>query len=479
MLLLYFLFVYYPKPYRLLILISVLAMLSSCGMFSENYVKPQIETPKHWSNDQVFNNNRPNFSLASLKWWQSFHDEELNTLISQVLVNNNDINKARVNIETAEDLLQVVDSSWVPSLNVMAGNMTGNLQPLLNNQTVNFAALNASYSLNILKTIRTAKLAKLNIGLQKAILNGIRLKLIGQTATTYYDLIAMHDQLNLCQTEIADLNNLHEHQINQYKNGLISELEVAEGQEQLSELESKLPQIETNITRLQNVLQVLLNKNPGNFNIQKSLSGVDIKNVMPKDIPSRVLEERPDIIIAQYNLKIAAAKVGVSYSNLFPDFDLMLPFGVQNMSNLGVASYATSTFWLAFIQGSMPLLDRATYENINKAKSMNKKEAYAYIATVRSAFSDVDNSLAWQKNSAVTLDKVNMKKIATQKSYKLILNRYNLGEIGYIDTLNYKLQLDEAEDIYNQAKIMQINSLVNLYLVLGGGYMVQDKKVSS
>ena len=463
------------------VLAMTVILLSSCGMFSENYIKPQIATPHHWSNDQFFStkNTDHNFAVASLAWWKSVHDVALNKLIEEVLANNNDINQAAINIQTAQTLLHVVNAAWVPSVGVLAGNMTGNFPPLLTNETGNFAGLNVSYTLNVLKIIREEKVAKLNIQLQQAVLNGIRLKLISQTASTYYDLIAAHDQLNLCQTEIGDLTNRKQHLQNQFDNGLVSQLEITQNQEQLSNLEGKLPQIQTNITRLQNILQVLLNKNPGALPITKTLANVDLHDVMPKNISSRTLEQRPDIIIAEYHLKIAAAKVGISYSNLFPDFNLILPFGVENLGGLNGLNFATTTYWLAILQGTMPLLDKATYDTIKQAKSANKAQAYAYVETVRAAFADVDNGLAWQINSATTLVKINEERVAADKTYQLAINRYKLGLISYADTLSYKLQLDNATNHYNQAKLSQINSLINLYQVLGSGYTATNKKGSS
>jgi len=457
-------------------LIFSFGVLTSCGMFGENYVKPQIATPTTWSNNQIFNpkNTNSNFALASLAWWQSFDDVELNKLIEEVLANNNDINKATINIQTTQALLQVVNDAWVPSVGVLVGNMTGNFPPLLTNETGNFAGLNVSYNLNVLKIIREKKLAKLNVELQQAVLNAIRLKLISQTAVTYYELIAAHDQLNLCQIEINDLTDLQQHLKKQFDVGLISQLEVSKNQEQLAALESKLPQIQTNITKLQNALNVLLNQNPGPIAVTTTLSNVEIKNVMPKNISSKVLEQRPDIIMATYNLKIAAAKVGVAYSNLFPDFDLILPFGVENLGGLNGSNFATTAYWLALIQGTMPFLDKATYDSITEAKSVNKAGAYAYTQTVRAAFTDVDNGLAWQKNSATTLAKINEEKIATEKTYKLAYSRYKLGAISYADTLDYKLQLDNVRGSYDQAKFAQIKSLVNLYQVLGGGYKASN-----
>lgn len=484
--------------FKIIVVLLGSSMLISCGMFGENYVKPQIATPTKWSNNEVFNPKNTNSmsrnlkvdprfreddkveqvnansALASLAWWQSFHDAELNQLIEEVLANNNDINKATINIQATEDLLRVVNDAWVPSVSGLVGNMTGNFPPLLSNETGNFAGLNVNYSLNVLKIIREKKLARLNIELQQAVLNGVRLKLISQTVVTYYELIALHDQLNLCQTEINDLTDLHQHLEKQLEMGLISQLEVNKNQEQLANLESKLPQIKTNITKLQNVLKVLLDRNPGPITVATTLADVEIKDVMPKNISSRVLEERPDIMIATYNLKIAAGKVGVAYSNLFPEFNLFLPFGVENMGGLNGTNFATTAYWLALIQGTMPFLNKATYDSITEAKSINKAEAYAYIETVRAAFADVDNGLTWQKNSAITLAKINEEKIATDKTYKLANSRYTLGSIGYADTLLYKLQLDNALGYYAEAKLSQIDSLVNLYQVLGGGYQRTD-----
>lgn len=453
-----------------------LVLLTACGMFSNNYVKPSVVTPLQWSDNQLLvHSTESNFSVASLAWWKKFNDPQLNQLIESALANNNDIGQATVNIQTAQDALSVVQSQWVPSINLSAGNFTGNLPPLAENSTFNWLGFGLHYNLNILQIIRQQKLAKLNIQLQQATLNGIRLAIISETAATYFNLITAREQLALCKQSLNDLAAQQQYLTTQYQKGLISKLEIDQSQIQLSELDAKLPLIETNITNLQNALQVLLNHNPGKFNTNLTLAQINTLNILPKSVPMSAIEQRPDIIIADYNLKIAAEKIGIAYSQLFPSIDIFAPLGVENGGNISGGNFFASTWWFSLVQGNMNLLDKAAYDNIDQSKSQYKAQSYTYLQTVKSAFAQVDDGLAWQQNSLNSLANYNQAKLNASATYQLAMSRYKLGAISYADTLNYKLQLDAEQDKYDTAKQAHISSLINLYLVLGSGYLATNE----
>jgi multidrug efflux system outer membrane protein len=196
-------------------------------------------------------------------------------------------------------------------------------------------------------------------------------------------------------------------------------------------------------------------------------------------VPLTSIEQRPDIIIADYNLKIAAEKIGIAYSNLFPSINILAPFGVENSDNISGGNFFASTWWLSMVQGNMNLLDKSAYDNIDQTKSEYKAQSYTYLQTVKSAFAQVDDGLAWQKNASASLTSYNQARLNADEAYRLSMSRYKLGAISYSDTITYKLQLDTAQDKYDQAKQAHISSLINLYQVLGSGYLAKNKSTNT
>ena len=466
------------KLHKLIIILPL--AISACAMFGgPEYSRPNVNIPDQWSdNSRLFNAQESSSNIAALAWWQRFNDPQLNQLIKQVLANNADLSAASANIEAAQSNLKIVNSQWVPTINLGGGNFTGNFPPLFVNGFDNYLGLTASYNLNAASQIDNHKIAKLNIKLQQAKLNALRLTLLSQTATTYFQLIAANQQLVLFNQVANDLQAKQNLLTDQLQKGLISNLEVSDNQQKVLDLEAKIPQIRQNIMTLQNTLQVLLNHNPGVYPTDINLEQIKTSGVVPQNLSSKVLMQRPDIMIANYNLQIANAKIGAAYSNFFPTLNILAPVGAENYGSFENSNFFGSTYWFSFVSATIPVLSLVNYGKVDKAKAEYQAQANSYVSTVRSAFSEVQDSISWQKNSADSLKLYDQKLAAAGQTYKLSQIRFQKGAVGYASVLDYKLQMDTAQDNYNQAKLAQLNSLVNLYQVLGSGYQIESAAVN-
>lgn len=467
------------KLHKFIILLPLI--LSACAMFGgPEYSQPNINIPDKWEdNTTLFNAQESASDIAALAWWQRFNDPELNQLIKQVLANNTNLAKASANITVAQNNLKIINSQWIPTINLGGGNLTGNLPSLLINGFGNYIGLTANYNLNVASQIDNHKIGKLNIKLQQAQLNALRLTLLSQTVSTYYRLIAANQQLALFNEVDNDLLAKQKLFDDQLQKGLISNLEVSDNEQKVLDLEAKIPQIRQNITTLQDTLQVLLNHNPGTYSTVTNLSAVKIAGVLPQNLSTRVLLQRPDIMIAGYNLQIANAKIGAAYSNFFPTLNIFAPVGVENLGSFENSNFFGSTYWLSFISASVPVLNFANYAKVDKAKAEYQSQADAYVSTVRSAFGEVQDGISWQKNSADSLKLYSEKLAVANQAYRLALIRFQKGAVSYESVLDYKLQQDTAQDGFNQSKLEQINSLINLYQVLGSGYQIESSTIMS
>ena len=123
----------------------------------------------------------------------------------------------------------------------------------------------------------------------------------------------------------------------------------------------------------------------------------------------------------------------------------------------------------------MPLFNLGLYAEIDKAKAGYYSAYYNYIQNVRSAFSQVDDGLSSHDslNQNAIQQKVALNK--AQSLYTIAQKQYQQGTLSYANTLGLKLNIDYAQSNANQVKIQQMNSLVNLYQVLGGGYQVESQ----
>ena len=469
-----------------LMLIIPLLILNACSLFGPEYHQPKVEAPEDWSshNSQMELSQQ---SLPELAWWKKFDDPTLNRLIRQALRHNNQIQVAIGNILQARADLQHVDYSWLPTAGLgglggygghfatSATNKTG--VNLLNNIDVpssgQVSSINggftADYSLNIMRQIKAGELAGQGIVMQQAARNAVRLAVISEVAGSYFSLLGMQKQLVLQQRILDDATALRHYLRIQHQQGRISTMAVTGINQYIASVKARLPGIRHNITRLQNALRVLTNRNPGRITTPNHFDNIATSGVIPGTLPSRLLQTRPDVAIAEQRLKMANTRIALKASAFFPSLDLfsLAGGGAGELSSL----FALSTgFWGVGAGAGMPVLDMGVLAKKDKARGQYYAAFYNYMKTVRTAFADVDNRLSRNETARQhALQQQHALKNA-RKQHRLMTIQYKHGAISYARTLAARLNVDYMRANANKAKMKQIDSIVHLYQALGSGY---------
>ena len=409
------------------------AILCGCGLMGPTYKKPLIPTPTHFRSDStgVLVESGVNFSDTS--WWARFNSLTLNSLIDDALKHNNNIQMAVGNIAIAQAQLKRVNMSWIPTISLggTAGVGQANYNSGVQN-SFNFysAGLVPNYSLNILKQIKQ---------------------------------IAQQQKLILDLTEIVELTQI------QYKRGYVALTDIQQYQEQLEQAKIQLPALEHNKTVIENTLSVLLNRSLGKITQDNKFADIDINGIIPINLPSSVLRNRPDIMQAEAELKIANADIGVATANFFPSINITTPIGLLN-TNYSSLFNPSGDFWVAQITAIMPILDLGLYALLKEKKAQYYVAYYNYIQTVKLAFADVDNNFSnYNTLVKMAISAKSLYEVANSNA-KLNQKSYQLGYLSYMDTVSSRLVLDNAQLNLTQVKLQQLQALVNLYQALAGGY---------
>lgn len=476
------------KINRLLITCIAGAILSSCGLMGPSYQKPQVTTPTNWSSTDNLT-QLESANLGQIAWWKKFNDPMLNQLISQALAQNNNLQIAIGNVLQAKAALSQVNMNWVPTVPIGAAGFAGQVfnssftnnsgNPGLNYNSNNQsfdgygAGFIPSYSLNIFNQIKQTEIAKLNLEMQKQSVNALKLAVISQVSASYFNLLGLHQQLLIQQQLLADAEELRKYTQLKYQHGSINSDGVDALDQYIANAQAKIPEIENNITQVENALQVLINHNPGKVGLKNNFEQIKTTDIVPINLPSAVLQNRPDIAVAEYQLKIANGNIGVVTSMFFPSISLtgMLGQGSLQLSNLFSAG---GNIWAGEIAATMPFLNLGLYSQIDQAKAQYYSAYFNYLQTTQNAFAQVDNALASHNNA----DRVaNQQKVSLNKSlalYTTTQKQYLKGAVSYADTLGLKINVDYERAKLNQSKIQQLNSIVNLYQALAGGYMAES-----
>ena len=410
-------------------------------------------------------------SLPYLAWWQQFKDPTLNSLIESGIQNNLDLKIALSNLKQAQGQLRQVELSWIPLVNIYAGYSSN---PGFGNIGT-FYGIWPQYTLNIAQLIERQQQAKYTLEMTRAMVDGVRLTLIGQISAAYLTLIAQQQQLKLLQQLAYDLQQLIKLSHQQIQIGLKDNIDIAQLviHEKLVQAQINLSQ--HNIVLSQNSLHYLRNQNPGTVTSATSFASYDFSNFHPGSLPSTVLQNRPDLLIAEYALKAAHSGVGVAYAALFPAIQLDR-FAGAGSGNGSVAPPLTATSMTdSYLNWG---INPATFGTIEAQKGAYQAEVYSYIQTVRKILEDVDNNLA--ANQLFTKNYLNTYQALVEQhnKYQLQQGLYHSGIMSYPELLGNKIDVDNLELSVNQSKLQQAIALVNLYQSLAGGYKYTPESVN-
>lgn len=458
-------------------------LLASCALLGPKYQEPNIDKPNNWKSSSI-NAVSESTNIAELAWWKKFNDPQLNQLIESALTNNNDLQSAMGNMLQAQSSLRQVEMGWVPTIGLSAGTGLGgmstygssNTMPMQNGyQTFNSNSLMVmpTYTLNVFEQIKQGQIAKLNLEMQTQAKNSVRLGVITQVANSYFTLLGLHKQLALQEQTLSDAEALNKSFETKYKYGSTSDTSLEGMGQFLATIRANIPMIKANITQTENALQVLTNSNPSSIKLNNTFDNISTKNIVPVNLPSEVLKTRPDVVMSEYQLKLANANIGAATAQFFPSISLTSPLGQGNME-LGNLFNGGANFWMTQLNATMPFFNLGLYAEIDKAKAGYYTAYYNYINTVRTAFSQVDNGLS--KNDSLTSNFAQKGEAVRRATniYNISMKQYKLGSVAYSDTIGNKLNIDYAKSQQNDIKIQQLQSLVNLYQALGGGYMVES-----
>lgn len=310
--------------------------------------------------------------------------------------------------------------------------------------------------------------------MQKAAYNNTRLTIISQVSGSYFMLLGQRKQLLLQEQLIIDLEQLRQLALVKVNNGAADLTDISLLDQAISSEQAKIPSIRNALSQTENALQVLLNHNPGPIVSAGSIDKLKIDNIVPANLPSSVLKNRPDILMAEDNLKMANANIGLANSMFFPTISLTGTVGgvsmaLQNLFNVGTG------FWMVQAAANMPVLNASSFEEVKAAKGGYYVAYYSFMQTAKSAFSDVDNSLTNKQN----MDKVYAE---TYKSYQYANDYYKVNQVQFKagnspmnNVLQAKLNLDNAGLSLLQAKSQQLDAIVEVYQALAVGYAAESE----
>ena len=467
-------------------IIATTLLISSCSFFSPEYNKPQIETPKLW-NDQSKNLEKTkDWDLTKVAWWRDFNDPVLNSLVTIALKDNNKIQVALGNVLQANAEINKANYGWLPTASVGGGgfaaqafdingstNVPGVNAPSSINASGGLVGIIPSYTINIVRQFKLGEISRLSKKMQVNLKDATRLSIISQTSAAYFSFITAKEQLRLQTIMVDQLELMLHYSIEQHKLGATSPMLTEVIKQQLEIQKGKVASIKNDMVHFQNTLKILMGENPGKIITARSLNEINGNIKVPINLPSQVLQNRPDVAIAEYKLMTANANIGLARSQFFPSIDLTGTFGNATLA-LGELASMNPWAWVGEAVAAVPIFNMSIFADSDKATAQFYQGYYDLQQAFQEAFQEVDDSLSARTANNTNLKKQILSLKSTKRQERIFDKKFQSGAISKSEYTGITLNVLNQQMQVNQAKLKSLISVINLYQSLGSGYNVDN-----
>ena len=414
-------------------------------------------------------------------WWKEFHDENLNSLVESALEKNTNLRIAYLNLEKAKASLGVAEADLLPGVNLNAGATrtrnsaeTASHSPQTTTKSYEIN-LGLNYEIDLWGRVRNSVLAaNENLNSSKFDYDSARLSLSSSVAKSYFALVSLNMQEAVLKETLKTYEDTLALRKTQLDLGSINEMTYLQSKAEVESAKTSLTSVLNSKSQALTSLAILTGKS--NDEILKgavaSAQNLPSSPEIKAGISSDVLLRRSDVAKALADLKATNALVGVARAQYFPTISLTGLFGFAS-DEFDRIFMGSASVWSLGANLTQKIFDFGrTKNNVRVAETNEQIAAITYEATVRSALGEVRDALISRQNAKLSLDQVKNLLQSQQKIYSLAKDQYNAGYIGHLELLDAERNLLQAKLQDVSAKLDEVDSAVEVYRALGGGFKV-------
>lgn len=465
-----------PELLRTLTVALALA-LGGCSL-APGYTVPTLPLAASYQAAGPWQLAQPSDRLPRDHWWQAYHDAELDHLQRQLLVNNADLAAALAHYRQAQAFNFQARSALFPQVGI-SGNAqrdrqsdTRPLRGATSPATYDSYTVGGEidYELDLWGRVRnTVEAGKDDALAAAADLASAQLSLQAQLADTYIQLHGVDRQLALLQQSIDAYGKALQLTRNLHGGGLVSGLDVARAQTQLSSAKSLRSQAQAQRALLQDAIAVLVGASADRFTLAAQTSPIVLPTI-PTGVPSVLLQRRPDIAAAERRIAAANARIGVARAAFFPSLSLSAQGGFQSADYAGLLT-APNHYWAIGPMLMETLFDGGRRKaGVAAARAATDEAGARYRSVALNAFAQVEDNLAQVDHLGVALSDQKDAADAARHSLDLAMDRYKQGAVGYLDVVQAQTVSLDAQRSLLDLDTRQLRASVQLIRALGGGW---------
>jgi multidrug efflux system outer membrane protein len=459
----------------------VAMFLAGCAV-GPDYKRPAVDAPETYRR-AASDTNAPSDeeSFADMGWWETFKDPQLAAYLAEALTNSWDVKIAAARVLQAEAAAQVTHSQFYPSVNAggdLYTSRTSQKGALPLPSSVNperrygdaYVSMNA-YEVDLWGRIRRAnEAAKANLLATVEAQRAVRQTLVSSVATAYLGLLELDLELQIGQNTYAVRTKSLGLTTSRQEGGVASIQDVHQARILVYTAEASIADTHRRIEQQENLLSILLGRNPGPVDRGGPLVSQTLRVDVPPGLSSSLLERRPDVRAAEQNLVAANANIGQAKAAFYPQVTLTGFYGFQSVALSDLFTSAART-WQFGPTVTMPLFTGGRLKgNLKLAQAAFEESVASYQQTVQSAFRDVSDGLIAYQRTQEYRAKQEENTQAHRDAAGTANVRYEGGVTSYLEVLYNEQELFNSELILAQARLSELLSVVQLYRALGGGW---------
>ena len=415
------------------------------------------------------------------QWWRVFHSEALDELVDEALKDNPSLEAAQAALRAAQENVLAQKGSYYPSLSAnftpsRNKTATSTITPVANTGNPYYSlyttALSVSYTPDVFGlNRRTVESLQAQADNQRYQLEATYLTLTSNVVTAAITEAALRGEIEATEETIRVATDALDIRRKQLALGQIAGADVATQETALAQVQATLPPLEKQLAQQRDLLAALAGRFPGEGVWEKfTLDGLRLPQDLPVSLPSKLVDQRPDVRAAEEQLHSACAQIGVAVANMLPNINLSGNGGSQALEFAQLFAPGTGYFTLA-ASLTQPIFEGGTLLHRTRAARANYDQAAAqYKSTVITAFQNVADSLRAIQSDAEAVKTAAYAEQAATTTLDITRKQLQAGAIAYLSLLTAEQAYYQALTNLVVAKANRYADTAALFQALGGGW---------
>ena len=444
------------------------ALLSACA--APHGVTPPQEVP------QAFEIASSGGQWPAQEWYRDFGSDELDSLVEAAAHANLDIESARARVAQADARARQAGAAILPSVdaNGTANYLAGHSSQGGGHELDWAAMLSASYEVDFWgKNRATAESARLLAGASRAEQDTVALTTLAGVANGYFQLLALRERLAVAQSNRDVAKQLLDVVQARFDVSMASPIDLATQKAAFATAQIAISDLHQAEFEARTALSLLLGRVPENFEVQGQPLDSLQEPALGAGLPSELLTRRPDVYLAETNLRAGHADVVAARAAMFPTLSLTAAGGVQNPA-LPATVLTIAGIGPSFNLGAnlvQPIFDHGKLQAQRDEVVAKDRELLAsYRTSILSAFNDVENALSAIQHMNQSREFQVENVAQSERAFEGAKLRYQAGSADFLTLLEAQRTLYAARDQFIQYKLARLQALVGLCKALGGGW---------